>query len=160
MAGALSLRARSPALRWFVLAVVLKLAGTAGTATLECRDGSAEKAVVVTTFHYDQVSFPVNFYVQLMHPYEVSLTNTCQQRAISRLSINIARIYKHPFLLMPRVQLLGGDGDGNYQFRVRPPLGAPDDSAIIPPGATLKFNTTVMPGKSYNITVIAAAFSS
>ncbi|GJP30999.1 hypothetical protein CLOM_g7581 [Closterium sp. NIES-68] len=160
MARALSLRACSPALRWLVLAVVLMLAGTAGTATLECRDGSAEKAVVVTTFHYDQVTFPVNFYVQLMHPYEVSLTNMCQQRAISRLSINIAGIYKQ-FFLMPRVQLLGRDRDGrNSQFRVRPPLGAPDDSAIIPPGATLKFNTTVDPGGSYNITVIAAAFSS
>ncbi|GJP71068.1 hypothetical protein CLOP_g1932 [Closterium sp. NIES-67] len=151
MARALSQRACSPALRWLVLVVVLMLAGTAGTATLECRDGSTEKVVVVTTFHYDQVTFPVNFYVQLMHPCE---------RAISRLSINIAGIYKQ-FFLMPRVQLLGRDRDGrNSQFRVRPPLGAPDDSAIIPPGATLKFNTTVDPGGSYNITVIAAAFSS
>ncbi|GJP43077.1 hypothetical protein CLOM_g2573 [Closterium sp. NIES-68] len=120
------------------------------TLPAECRDGSAETAVVVTTFLYDQVI----------------LTNTCQQRAISRLSINFFSYNGRfrPYFLMPRLQFIGygianKHSKENYQFRVLPPLGAPEDSVIIPPGATFKFNTTMTLVLYYNITVIAAAFS-
>ncbi|GJP43075.1 hypothetical protein CLOM_g2572 [Closterium sp. NIES-68] len=120
------------------------------TLPAECRDGSAETAVVVTTFLYDQVI----------------LTNTCQQRAISRLSINFFSYNGRfrPYFLMPRLQFIGygianKHSKENYQFRVLPPLGAPEDSVIIPPGATFNFNTTMTLVLYYNITVIAAAFS-
>ncbi|GJP43074.1 hypothetical protein CLOM_g2572 [Closterium sp. NIES-68] len=131
------------------------------TLPAECRDGSAETAVVVTTFLYDQV--PI---VDRLFPYEVILTNTCQQRAISRLSINFFSYNGRfrPYFLMPRLQFIGygianKHSKENYQFRVLPPLGAPEDSVIIPPGATFNFNTTMTLVLYYNITVIAAAFS-
>ncbi|GJP40921.1 hypothetical protein CLOM_g583 [Closterium sp. NIES-68] len=136
------------------------------TLPAECRDSSAKTAVVVTTFLYDQVTIPINPGVQvLQHPYEVILTNSCQQRAISRLSINIVTIARfRSFILIPRVQFsgFGKENSGHeltYQFRVLPPLDAPDNSVIIPPGATFKFNTTAAPQSPYNITVIVAAFA-
>ncbi|GJP40962.1 hypothetical protein CLOM_g615 [Closterium sp. NIES-68] len=130
------------------------------TLPAECRDGSAEKAVVVTFFRYDQVAFPSNRLVQPKHPYEVILTNTCQQRAISRLSININSDIFRSYVLIPCLRFIGyGIDKHNLLFMVLPPLGAPDNSVIIPPGATLKFNTTVSLDWWYNITVIAADFS-
>ncbi|GJP86993.1 hypothetical protein CLOP_g16967 [Closterium sp. NIES-67] len=133
------------------------------TLPAECRDGSAEKAVVVTTFRYDQVNFPIDP-VHPVYPYEVILNNTCQQRAISRLTINIVRKNRfRSYVLIPRLQFIGYGKDernshDNYQFRVLPPLGAPNDSVIIPPGAILKFNTTTQL-LHLSITVIAATFS-
>ncbi|CAI7825862.1 unnamed protein product [Closterium sp. NIES-53] len=92
----------------------------------ECRDGSAMAAVALGTHIHDYL-FPTSSPLPV-RPFEVTLTNKCEQRAIAQLSITIAgeTIF---YLLMPRLLLAHWDSKMDvHTFKVsvvdapQPPL--------------------------------------
>ncbi|GJP50581.1 hypothetical protein CLOM_g9732 [Closterium sp. NIES-68] len=125
----------------------------------ECRDDRVREAVTISSFRHPY-SFPRTSSFVSLHPYEITLNNTCQQRAISLLSISVSRVRLRSYILLPRLTFSTRD---NFQaitvFTILPPLGAPENAAIIPAGGSIKFNTTVVLDLFYSAEVYEAAFS-
>ncbi|CAI5509675.1 unnamed protein product [Closterium sp. Naga37s-1] len=125
----------------------------------ECRDGSANEAVTAKSVRHDY-RFPTSSSQLSLYPYEVTLTNTCGQRAIAAMGISLTGLRLRSYILLPRLVVTEPDSLSVVtNFKVLPPLGAPDSAVVIPPGGSLKFNCTVVLDVIYALTVHDASFS-
>ncbi|CAI5512450.1 unnamed protein product [Closterium sp. Naga37s-1] len=125
----------------------------------ECRDGSAKEAVTMKSVRHDY-RFPASTSQLSLYPYEVTLTNTCGQRAIADMRIGLTGLRLRSYILLPRLQVTEPDSLSVVtNFKVLPPLGAPDDQVVIPPGGSIKFNCTVVLDLIYALSVHDASFS-
>ncbi|CAI5971227.1 unnamed protein product [Closterium sp. NIES-64] len=125
----------------------------------ECRDGSANEAVTAKSVRYDY-RFPTSSSQLSLYPYEVTLTNTCKQRAIAAMSISLTGLRLRSYILLPRLLVSEPDSLSIVtNYKVLPPLGEPDNAVVIPPGGSLKFNCTVVLDLIYPLTVHDASFS-
>ncbi|CAI5474620.1 unnamed protein product [Closterium sp. Yama58-4] len=125
----------------------------------ECRDDRATAAVTVETVRHEY-QFPDSASLLSLYPYEVTVSNKCRQRAVAAMSVSMMGVQLRSYMLLPRLRPLQSNSLQSMSvFKVLPPLGAPDDAMIIPPGGSFKFNCTVMLDLAFALFLYNASFS-